>query len=141
MTGLSCTCLRRLRRAGRPEELAQPDADLLRVARLDDGGVGLVDEVPLQRRPPQVQIRPGRVADQLRRVAADADDVFEDDVVVAEVGGSYPQPEDRVREELPLVLETRRRLAAERQVYPGPAADAGREQTAAGLPALPLVLD
>src|ERR1700722_14053475 len=67
--------------------------------------------------------------------------MLEYEVVVAEVRRNHTQEEDRIGKQLAFVFHTRDCLAVQRQIDARPAANAGREQPMAGIPALSLVVD
>src|SRR5262249_31759412 len=122
------------------EKGAKAEADFFCVAGLDDRRVRPGEQVALQRRPPFVDRPLRRVAEQRGRLAADAGDVFDDEVVVTEVGVRDAQAKYGVGQNGRVAFQAGCHFAAEQkldaQAQPGAAA----VEADTGIPILLLVL-
>src|SRR5439155_1562053 len=82
----------------------------------DSGGVRLLEQLALQGRPHLLDDGDYRLAHHLRRVAADAGRVFDDQAIVAEVAVDDADVDDEVGQQAALVLQPGGHLARQRQV-------------------------
>src|SRR5262245_8489191 len=98
------------------EQVAQFDVNFLRVGCLDDGCVGLGQEVALQAGLEFVDDAMGSLSQEFSGRAADARGVLHDEVVVLQVGLGYAEAEDGVGQQLALIVEASGQLAVEREL-------------------------
>src|SRR5439155_20924421 len=82
------------------EEFRQTQPDFMFAAGFDDRRVRAGEQVALDRRPPLFERRVRRLADDLRRLAADARDVLELQVVVFQIRLGHLQVKDQFRQQL-----------------------------------------